>query len=59
MPDFSSEDYFGDTLYEVWRHGGNPDRVDRDRVMDYFDEDINYEHAARRELGRQRTITEV
>jgi hypothetical protein len=27
-----SEQYFGDVVYEVWRGGGNPDAVSRDRV---------------------------
>lgn len=27
-----SDKYFGDVVYEVWRSGGNPDAVSRDRV---------------------------
>lgn len=45
--------YFGDVLFEVWRHGGNPDAVDRDRV----EESQRYgdwpEECAHYELRRQ------
>lgn len=27
-------DYFGDTVYEVWRRGGNPDHVERDECAE-------------------------
>jgi hypothetical protein len=27
-----SEKFFGDVVYEVWRSGGNPDAVGRERV---------------------------
>lgn len=27
-------DYFGDTVYEVWRSGGNPDHVDREECRE-------------------------
>jgi len=36
----SSEDEFADLYYDVWRLGGNPDCVDRDR----FDRDYNGEY---------------
>jgi len=36
----SSEDEFADLYYDVWRSGGNPDDVDRDR----FDRDYNGEY---------------
>lgn len=28
--------YENDVFYEVWRRGGNPDRIDYDRVEDSF-----------------------
>ena len=38
--------YETDVEYEVWRSGGNPDRVDRDRVADYRDGGYSAEQAA-------------
>lgn len=46
--------YDGDVYYEVWRSGGNPDRVDPDRLDDYRWNGVEPETAARRELTRQR-----
>lgn len=40
-----------DVEYEVWRSGGNPDMVDRDRVQDWSPD---VEGAAKSELKRQR-----
>lgn len=48
------ERYLGDVEYEVWRRGGNPDRVDRDRVDEYY-YDWQAEDAAFHELRQQRT----
>ena len=48
------EKYQGDVAYEVWRSGGNPDAVDRDRVAGYYWEGWEPEDAARSELRRQR-----
>jgi hypothetical protein len=51
MSDKSKADEFYDLCYDVWRGGGNPDKVDRDRFDHYesgFDDDI-----LRRELRRQ------
>jgi hypothetical protein len=28
----NDSNYFGDVCYDVWRSGGNPDAVDRDRA---------------------------
>jgi hypothetical protein len=53
MSGSDDDDFFGDTIYEVWRRGGNPDNVDRDRVNQYFDMDLGYEEAARSELEKQ------
>lgn len=39
--------YFGDACYEVWRHGGNPDRVDADRCMRAYEDGVEADrHAA-------------
>lgn len=41
------DDYWGDVLYEVWRSGGDVDRVDYDRVEDArYDGYDEYEAAA-------------
>ena len=34
-------DTFGDAVYEAWRRGRNPDRVDPDRI--WYDEAQGYE----------------
>lgn len=49
------DDYFGDTIYEVWRRGGDVDAVDRDRVEDCRYDDYTPEEAAAAELRRQRS----
>ena len=46
--------YEGDVWYDVWRGGGNPDRVDHDRVIDGYYEGRQAEDVARSELRRQR-----
>lgn len=43
-----------DAVYEVWRSGGDPDAVDRDRLHDAFYEGARSDEAARGELARQR-----
>lgn len=48
-------DYGYDAMYEVWRSGGNPDRVDFDRVREHYYDGDSYEAAARAELRWQRT----
>ena len=45
--------YEGDVWYDVWRSGGNPDRVDHDRVIDGYYEGRQAEDVARAELRRQ------
>lgn len=46
--------YEGDVWYDVWRGGGNPDRVDYDRVIDGYNDGRQAEDVARAELRRQR-----
>ena len=41
--------YQGDVEYEVWRNGGNPDAVDRDRLHDRFYDGCSVEQAAQLE----------
>lgn len=48
------DEYRREVEYEVWRRGGNMDRVDPDRVSDYYDAGIAEDSAAIRELRRQR-----
>ena len=48
--------YETDVEYEVWRSGGNPDRVDRDRVADYRDGGYSAEEAAGCILRRQHSV---
>lgn len=47
-------DTFYDVCYDVWQRGGNPDLVDRDRVMDAAREGDYPEDIAESELRRQR-----
>ena len=46
--------YRGDVFYDVWRSGGNPDRVDYDRVRDCYYDGVRHEDCASSELWRQR-----
>lgn len=46
--------YRGDVTYDVWRSGGNVDRINDDRVSRAFDDGLSHEQAARAELQRQR-----
>jgi hypothetical protein len=46
--------YQADVAYEVWRSGGDTDRVDRDRVSGSFYDGDDESLAAQRELRRQR-----
>ena len=46
-------DYENDVYYEVWRSGGNPDRIDMDRVNDDFHENLSHEQSARNHFNRQ------
>ncbi len=51
--DKERSDYYGDVVYEVWRHGGDPDMVDYDRLDDYRYEGLYPDEAASRELRRR------
>ena len=46
--------YENDVFYEVWCRNGNPDRINPDRVENYFYDGISAEDAARQELQRMR-----
>jgi hypothetical protein len=46
-------DEFYDVCYEVWRSGGNPDQIDRDRVDDYLYDGASPEDVAAIELRHQ------
>jgi len=46
--------YNNDVFYEVWRHGGNTDRINDDRVDAARDNGDSAESAARREVAAQR-----
>ena len=46
--------YQNDVFYEVWRSGGNPDRIDYDRVQDRYYNSQDAESAAADELRAQR-----
>ena len=44
--------YHGDVSYEVWRSGGNVDRLEYDRVDDHRRDGDSAEEAARSEMHR-------
>ena len=46
--------YEGDVFYDVWRAGGNPDRINMDRVDDHYGAGDDQEAATRDELQHQR-----
>lgn len=46
--------YNADVYYEVWRSGGNPDRINDDRVEDSHYRGMFSDEAASRELRAQR-----
>jgi hypothetical protein len=46
--------YENDVFYDVWRSGGNVDRINDDRVSDSYYDGRSAEDAARRELRSQR-----
>jgi len=46
--------YESDCWYEVWRAGGDPDRINLDRVEDDYYSGLYPEESASRELRRQR-----
>jgi hypothetical protein len=47
----ASDDFLGDVYYEVWRRGGNPDRVDEDRVLDCMYDGRSAEECADRYMS--------
>jgi hypothetical protein len=47
-------DYEADVFYEVWRSGGDPDRIDYDRLADNYWNGIDAETATHYELRAQR-----
>lgn len=47
-------EYQGDVWYDVWRSGGNPDRVNEDRVEDSYYQGMDSHRAAERELKAMR-----
>lgn len=47
-------EYEADVAYEVWRSGGNPDLVDRDRCEDAYYRGVDEWNQAAAELRRQR-----
>lgn len=51
--------HYLDTSYEVWRSGGNSDRLNPDRVYDYYDRGVSPERAASAEMGRWRAQREA
>lgn len=51
--------HYLDTCYEVWRNGGNSDRLNPDRVYDYCDQGVSAERAASLEMGRWRAQREA
>lgn len=46
-------EYHREVEYDVWRSGGNMDRVDYDRVQDSYYDGYSTEEAARREIRAQ------
>ena len=52
--DRERRDYEADVQCAVWRSGGNPDRVDPERVEDAWYDGRSSDAAARAELQRQR-----
>ena len=46
-------DFEGDVTYEVWRSGGNVDRIDRDRVEDHYHQGMDSHQAASMEVRAQ------
>lgn len=48
------DDAYGDAVYEAWRAGQNPDRVDYERVRDDVCDGYDRWEAAEREVRRLR-----
>jgi hypothetical protein len=47
------EQFRGDVIYQVWRSGGNPDRINDDRLSDRYWDGQNADEAASAELRSQ------
>ena len=47
-------EYEADVYYEVWRAGGDPDRIDTDRVNDSYWDSRDVESATKVELREQK-----
>ena len=47
-------EYIADVEYVVWRSGGRPDNVDRDRVAEHREQGWSEDASARLELQKQR-----
>lgn len=59
QPDREKQDrYRGDVIYDVWRSGGNVDRIDYDRVTDGYYDGRDAESMAASELRRMRPWAE-
>ena len=52
-------DYEADVFYDVWKRGGNPDRVNNERVIDHFWNGDSVDRAVKDELERQRPKPEI
>lgn len=50
--------YRGDVTYEVYRRGGDYDRINDERVLDHFRNGDQYEVAANDELRRQKELAD-
>lgn len=46
--------YEGDVAYDVWKNGGDPDRVSHDRIQEHFYLGDESESATRDELRHQK-----
>lgn len=51
--------YKNNVFYEVWRAGGNTDRIDYDRVNDNYWNQVEEQSAARQELNSQKPKPEL
>jgi len=53
------QQYENDVFYDVWRSGGNPDRIDCERVSDSYYDGMSHDAAANVELRRQQPKPEL
>jgi hypothetical protein len=54
-----SRKYNNDVFYEVWRRGGDPDRIDCDRVADDRYDGLSASESASAQIERQRPAPEL